>query len=463
MGIFIILSSLPSYLIRFKLFGIPTTALEGMILLTFLIWIIEKMNFQFLISNSCSCWASPAGKQQNAKCQMLKIKDQWLLFFFIFLFLLSATIGMFVSPDLKAASGIWKAYFIEPILFFIVLVSTLRSVKDLKLIISALAISALYISLYALAQRFFGIPIPAPWQSELRVTSIFPYPNAVGLYLAPLVPLFVYQLISNFSICGRSRPLSGQFLSLREITRRVIISNKMSNVKCQMSEFLVVGWWLLVVSLSVLAIYFAKSEAALVALMCGLIFFLLFYNNKTRLVLILIFLLFFILYSLFPNNDLFLTIENKLLLKDWSGITRRAIWSETWQMLKDRPIFGAGLSGYQTAILPYHKAAWMEVFLYPHNILFNFWSELGLLGLISFSLLIGWFFVTIIKFPISNSQFPIKFQILNFKLIKLFTTSSMVVLLIHGLVDVPYFKNDLSILFWTIMALPIIINKDIRS
>jgi hypothetical protein len=26
-------------------------------------------------------------------------------------------------------------------------------------------------------------------------------------------------------------------------------------------------------------------------------------------------------------------------------------------------------------------------------------------------------------------------------------------LLIHGLVDVPYFKNDLSLLFWLIVAL----------
>ena len=34
----------------------------------------------------------------------------------------------------------------------------------------------------------------------------------------------------------------------------------------------------------------------------------------------------------------------------------------------------------------------------------------------------------------------------------------MTVLLIHGLVDVPYFKNDLAVLFWIIIGL-IIINK----
>jgi ASC-1-like (ASCH) protein len=32
----------------------------------------------------------------------------------------------------------------------------------------------------------------------------------------------------------------------------------------------------------------------------------------------------------------------------------------------------------------------------------------------------------------------------------------MAALLVHGLVDVPYFKNDLAILFWLIMALPLL-------
>ncbi|MBU1180368.1 hypothetical protein KJ885_05475, partial [Patescibacteria group bacterium] len=36
---------------------------------------------------------------------------------------------------------------------------------------------------------------------------------------------------------------------------------------------------------------------------------------------------------------------------------------------------------------------------------------------------------------------------------------AMSALLIHGLVDVPYFKNDLSILFWIIFSMPFIIYK----
>ena len=37
--------------------------------------------------------------------------------------------------------------------------------------------------------------------------------------------------------------------------------------------------------------------------------------------------------------------------------------------------------------------------------------------------------------------------------------ATMVALLVHGLVDVPYFKNDLSVLFWLIVGSLIILEK----
>jgi hypothetical protein len=37
--------------------------------------------------------------------------------------------------------------------------------------------------------------------------------------------------------------------------------------------------------------------------------------------------------------------------------------------------------------------------------------------------------------------------------------SAMTVLFVHGLVDVPYFKNDLSILFWFLVAVMIVLKK----
>ena len=68
------------------------------------------------------------------------------------------------------------------------------------------------------------------------------------------------------------------------------------------------------------------------------------------------------------------------------------MWTETAAMLRDRPLSGAGLSGYPTVIAPYHKDPKVEIFQYPHNIVLNFWSETGLLGLLAFGWIVFEFF-----------------------------------------------------------------------
>ena len=109
-----------------------------------------------------------------------------------------------------------------------------------------------------------------------------------------------------------------------------------------------------------------------------------------------------------------------------------------------RPLLGVGLSAYPSAILPYHKATWMEVFQYPHNIFLNLWSEVGMLGILAF----GWIVVTWIKTTTRDRR-----------------VSSITVLLaimVHGLVDVPYFKNDLAVMFWMMVLLTTMHTKSLE-
>jgi len=94
-----IVAFLPTYLIRFKIGFLPLTLLELMILILFLVWLIKK-------------------------------KDKWSLGSFkypIIFWLIIATVSVFISPNLHSASGIWKAYFIEPILFFLVFINVIKT------------------------------------------------------------------------------------------------------------------------------------------------------------------------------------------------------------------------------------------------------------------------------------------------------------------------------------------------
>ena len=96
----------------------------------------------------------------------------------------------------------------------------------------------------------------------------------------------------------------------------------------------------------------------------------------------------------------------------------------------------------------YRKQMWQptEIYMYPHNIFLNFWSELGILGALLFCWIIA-------KFLWQSGRFFLAERNNQEYFIALGLMTSMITLVIHGLVDVPYFKNDLSALFWVSIAL----------
>src|SRR5947199_8634897 len=110
-------------------------------------------------------------------------------------------------------------------------------------------------------------------------------------------------------------------------------------------------------------------------------------------------------------------------------------------MMRDHPIFGTGLSGFQRSINPY-RGDYTENLQYPHNIVLNFWTETGILGLVAFIVLLYKIFFTLLKKMYHKSP------IFALGFISIFTYW-----VIHGLVDVPYFKNDLSMEFWFFVAI----------
>jgi len=397
---FILIILLPSYLLRFNIGFLPTTFLEVMIIILIFIWFIKKI------------------KNINLAVSWQKIKDLLGLqnLIIIGLFVISATIAVFIASDTRAAWGAWKAYFIEPIILFFIFLD-IFSKRDIPKILLSLALSAFLVSALAIIQKFTGWFVPYTFwgkDNTFRVTSFYGYPNAIGLYLGPIIPLLVFYAAHL----------------TKEFKKNIFL----------------IFFLLLVIIFSLLAIFWANSTGAIMGLLLGIIITGFFYK-KTIFVSILLLLIFssVIYFNILPSN-----ISDTLLLKDWSGQVRVKMWTETFEMLKHNFIFGPGLSNYQTAVAPYHIWSFVEIFQYPHNLILNFWSEIGLLGLFSFLALVIIFLKKIIfTFRQNQNKF------LLFGLIW-----SMFVILIHGLVDVPYFKNDLAILFWLIFGLLFLYKKN---
>jgi len=80
-----------------------------------------------------------------------------------------------------SALGIWKAYFFEPILLFILIFNVFKNRNSLRRILWALLASAAAVSLFAIFQKITGWFITNPfWAAAAtrRAVSFFGYPNA---------------------------------------------------------------------------------------------------------------------------------------------------------------------------------------------------------------------------------------------------------------------------------------------
>lgn len=396
-GLAIFIVALPSYLIRFSIWKLPTTLLEITFGALFFIWLIKYSRKDWI----------------QIKNYILKNKG---LFIFLFLFFVGSIAGIFVSDMWWASLGQWRAYFLEPILLFFVLLGRKQELKD-KDLVWFLLLSTISISLVAIVQKLTGqLYPPSLWDDQLfgRATSFFTTPNAIGLYLAPIVMLAVSTLVIPAK-AGIQWRLDSRFRGNDSGARVVIL-------------------------LALFAILFSFSEGAWVALGVGVIYFVYLVGYKKSAVAVAIIGLVFALAV--P------ALRTAVLFQDQAGQNRLTLWKHSITYLTESPknfIFGAGIRQYFRKIeKPTYNPKELERLIYPHNFLFNFWTEIGLLGVIGFVGLMVYGFIGACK------------QIKENKILAISLVATLVVILIHGLVDVPYFKNDLAFLFWIIFSLTVL-------
>ncbi|OGL73168.1 hypothetical protein A3E39_01525 [Candidatus Uhrbacteria bacterium RIFCSPHIGHO2_12_FULL_60_25] len=390
---------LPTYVVRTNIGPIPTTGLELVILVTFAVWFLRKGWVSAWIATAS--WRGPT-----------------------LLWLAAGLVAVFVSPVPWQALGLYRAYFIEPLLVFFMGMDLVRTHEDKRKLAQSFATVTILLAAWAAVQYATGWGIPHPWDAwpGRRATGPFPFPNALALFVTPIAALAFADAVSRYSDRGaRSAPLLAPLWS-----------------------------WLTVIA-GLIAIILAQSDGGLIAFGAAA-FVALILNKRTRMIAVGLAALGLV--ALFAIAPLRARVTEMITFQEWSGKVRTVMWQETWAMLRDtstplgagRPIFGAGLAAYPTVILPYHKATWMEVFQYPHNIVFNLWSETGLLGLFAFA----WILYTWVRGPwsvVRGTTTP------DTRRTAVLILPILVALLVHGLVDVPYFKNDLAVAFWMLILL----------
>ena len=402
-GVFLVFLLLPTYLLRFSIGPLPVTMLEIMI------WVV--------------CVIGLLKHARQIEESLLTLFHKHRLFTIgTILFLIGATVSVFTAVDMRTALGEWKAFYIEPFALFLILYFSRQRLQVHTDILLPLVLSGLATSLLALVQHFTGWLVPwAFWENNAtyRVTAWYGFPNGVGLFLAPLVVLAASVVWQTLFCRQRENWDIGKW------------GNGILLVTCYLLLFA-----------GPLAIFYAKSTGGLIGVLAGIgVLFLI--NKKTRWPAFAIGVVGLVSLLSIPG---FASLKNEVLFQDRSGQIRLSMWQDTIHLLQDRPLLGAGLASYEERIIPYHTTVngeGIEIFHHPHNIFLTFYVNLGLLGLIGFvMILLGIYSASAKKYG-------------SWMLVAAVLTTFV----ITGLVDSPYIKNDLAILFW-IIPLMMVYTKD---
>jgi len=369
----ILLLFLPTYLIRFSFQNIPTTFLE----LLLVIFIIAAFVRNF--------------------AKIPELKSLGPINWFILLFVLAAIISTVISPDKRSALGVLKAFIIEPVLFVYAVKLTLRRTEDLTTPLNLLFLGGIIISVLGIIQYFTFIDLPLKfWGTGVeveRIVSVFEYPNALALYLAPLIAFFLSGFLFDEKILNRKN--------------------------------LAIG-----IVLMVIGLILTFSRGAWLALTLTS-FILLFMRYSWKRVVVFALILLGIVLALPATRQRLLLITN-----DSSSFAHAQLMTAALNKITQSPILGNGLFGFRTTLIEQHFQG--EVLNYPHNIFFNFWLEMGILGLISF---FGIIFIAANRYKLNRNWYVIG------------AVAYLLTMIVHGLVDVPYFKNDLAVLFWFMISI----------
>ena len=363
---------------------LPTTLLETAILVTLLAFAVEWWRGRAALEWRVS-FTAPA-----------------------LLFTVAAAIAVVSAPNRVAGLGLFRAYMIEPIAFGFVLMHVVTGVRRALLILSGFAVAGVVVAvpnavvvIVALLAHTYDVLQTPP-------VVIYTTANAVALFLGPLI-----------AVAG-SLFLHG--------TGRV--------VRAASSAFL------LVVVPSMLLTFSRGGYLAMAAVAVGLAL-----SHRRRLWLLAGTVVAGAVLAAIPPIFHRISVE----FQNVGGTTffgragRIELWKATLEMLRQHPIFGAGLSGFAERVAPYWNANHPERFIDPHNIVLNIWVETGVLGVLAFA----WLIVAAFR----ASWHGWKTSDADWRPIFLGVFLALVAIVIHGLVDVPYFKNDLSLEFWALLGL----------
>jgi putative inorganic carbon (hco3(-)) transporter len=382
---------MPLYVVRWHAGPLPTTLLENLILLTGALYLF-------------ALWRRQASLPKRTAYDIP-----------ILVFLVAGMIGIFVAPDHRAALGVFRAFVLEPIAIYYLATAVIRSSEDIKPILVAGAASASLLSLMVVV-TFARVLVGGHLNTSSAPGVLGINPNAVALYLEPIAGVALgFALFSNTS--------TSRWIAL------ATLAFVLPGLVCTLSR----GALLAGAVVAVFAIVSVRDMRLRLALLGTAVVSALVLSQVP-------FVAARLAHQLDPQHATF--------------ALRLAIWRATLRMLRDHPLFGAGIGGYQT-VMAHYRTRNLFPEPYAHTIFLTTWSEVGLLGLVAFAVIfIGLVWRAARSVGVAEGLYrPLLWGII----------AAWVAFAVHGQFDSPYWKNDLSLEFWLLVALEVVAIAAVRA
>lgn len=240
-----------------------------------------------------------------------------------------------------------------------------------------------------------------------RISASFVHPNDFGAFIISVLPLSMLFLAQ----------------SLPKLKRFLLCVISIAGIYCLLQT---------------------SSRAAWLGFFCAALIFLLFYNKRIALIAMgALVSLFFV----FPHGMERVTSAFRYFLKGETNTVweRIQLWKGTSTMIGEHPILGFGINTFSKYFPQYKPADYPDV-RYCHNSYLQMWSEIGIIGLVAFLLIVVTIVMGAIRYLKTNKDRSLRWWLL------LSFTAGYVAFLVQSGFDTNLYSLVLTTLFWSLSA-----------
>ncbi len=403
LGLMLTVFYAPFFLFPVALYKFSFPMSELVILVTSVAWVLRSL----------ATWGRNRQSVRHLSGQTL-INQFTPLDYGVAALLLIGTLSLTWAAQHDAAFTEWRTLLLEPILFYVVLRTSIHDRLLLLRLVDALLIAGIVVAVIGLFQFINGQAIITAENGARRLASVYGSPNNVGLFLGRCIPFLLAFTLVRVDL--RRRIFAGVGLII------LVLAAALSQ------------------SAGALFLGIPAATAAVLLLIYG----------KRRGLIALLGLAAVGLggFALALRSERFAHV---LDFSEGTNFFRIRVWASALEMIHDHPITGLGLDQFLYVyrgryIMP---DAWQEPNLsHPHNFLLDFWVQLGIFGVVIFLGIQVFFWKHAGQLYRSfKSRDSLMFALI------VGIMGSMINLLAHGLVDNSVFVNDLSYVFVLLLGL----------